>query len=79
LKEPELVHVDKGYKLFTAMCSEGKTMTGFVVIKKKKWKNWKWLRTWNDETELAIEEKKTSFRKYLQDKTVEHFIEYKKQ
>ena len=26
----------------------------------KKWKNRKWLRTWNDEIQLAIEEKKTS-------------------
>jgi hypothetical protein len=45
----------------------------------KKLKNRKWLRTWNDEIKLAIEEKKTSFRKYLQNKTVEYFIEYKKQ
>jgi hypothetical protein len=44
----------------------------------KKRKARKWLRTWNDEIKLAIEEKKTRFRKYLQDKTVEHFIEYKK-
>ena len=28
--------------------------------------------------ELAIEEKKASYRKYLQNKTVEHYIEYKK-
>jgi hypothetical protein len=48
-------------------------------IRYKKQKNQKWLRTWNDEITLAIEEKKTSFRKYLQNKTVEHFIEYKKQ
>ena len=27
----------------------------------KKWKNWKWLRTWNDEIQLAIEEKKASY------------------
>jgi hypothetical protein len=27
----------------------------------KKRKNRKWLRTWNDEIKLAIEEKKTSF------------------
>jgi hypothetical protein len=45
----------------------------------KKQKNRKWLRTWNDEIKLAVEEKKTSFRKYLHDKTAEHFIEYKKQ
>jgi hypothetical protein len=44
----------------------------------KKRKNRKWLRTWNDEIKLAIEEKKTSFRKYLQNKTVEYFTEYKK-
>jgi hypothetical protein len=44
----------------------------------KKRKNQKWFRTWNDEMKLAIEEKKTSFRKHLQNKTVEHFIEYKK-
>jgi len=30
----------------------------------KKWKNWKWLRTWNDEIKRAIEEKKDSYRKY---------------
>jgi hypothetical protein len=45
----------------------------------KKRKSQKWLRIWNDETKLAIEEKKTSCRKYLQNKTVQHFIEYKKQ
>ena len=44
----------------------------------KKWKNRKWLRTWNDEMQLAIEEKKASYRKYLQNKTVEHYREYKK-
>jgi len=44
----------------------------------KKWKNRKWLRTWNDEIQLAIEEKKSSYRKYLQNKTVEQYIEYKK-
>jgi len=43
----------------------------------KKWENRKWLRTWNDEIQLAIEEKETSYRKYLQNKTVEHYIEYK--
>ena len=32
----------------------------------KNWKNRKWLRTWNDEIQLAMEEKKTSYRKYLQ-------------
>jgi hypothetical protein len=45
----------------------------------KKKKNQKWLRTWNDEIKLATEEKKASFQKYLQNKTVEHFTEYKKQ
>jgi hypothetical protein len=44
----------------------------------KKWKNRKWLRTWNDEIQLAIEEKKASYRKYLQTKTVEQYTEYKK-
>ena len=40
----------------------------------KKWKN----RKWSDEIQLAIEEKKASYRKYLQNKTMEHYIEYKK-
>jgi len=44
----------------------------------KKWKKRKWLRTWNNEIQLAIEEKKASYRKYLQNKTVENYIEYKK-
>jgi len=44
----------------------------------KKWKNRNWLRTWSDEIQLAIEEKKASYRKYLQNKTKEHYIEYKK-
>ena len=44
----------------------------------KKWKNRKWLRTQNDEIKQAIEEKKASYRKYLQRKTVEHYIEYKR-
>jgi len=39
--------------------------------------NCKWLRMWNDDTQLAIEEKKATYRKYVQDKTVEHFNEYK--
>ena len=42
------------------------------------WKNRKWLRTWNEEIQQAIEEKKASYRKYLQNKTVEHYIEYKR-
>jgi hypothetical protein len=44
----------------------------------KKWKNRKWLRAWNDEIQLTIEEKKDSYRKYLQNKIVEQYIEYKK-
>ena len=44
----------------------------------KKWKNRKWLRMWNEEIQQAIEEKKASYRKYLQNKTVEHYIEYKR-
>ena len=47
-------------------------------IEYKKWKNRKQLRTWNDEIQLAIEEKKASYRKYLQNKTVEQYTEYKK-
>jgi len=38
----------------------------------KKWKNWKWIRTWNEEIQRTIEEKK-----YLQNKTVDYYIEYK--
>jgi len=34
----------------------------------KMWKNRKWLRTWNEEIQLPIEEKKASYRKYLQTK-----------
>jgi hypothetical protein len=44
----------------------------------KKWKNHKWIRTRNDRIQLAIEEKKASYRKYLQNKTIEHYTEYKK-
>jgi hypothetical protein len=44
----------------------------------KNWKNRKWLQTWNEEIQLAIEEKKASHRKYLQNKTVEQYIEHKK-
>jgi hypothetical protein len=43
----------------------------------KKGKNWKWLRTWNDEIQLGMEEKKAGYRKYLQNKTVERYIEHK--
>jgi len=38
------------------------------IIGYKKWKNQKWLRTWNDGIQLAIEEKKASYKKYLQNK-----------
>jgi len=44
----------------------------------KKWKNRRWLRTWNDDIQRAIEENKSRPRTYLQDKTVEHYIEYKR-
>jgi len=44
----------------------------------KKWKNRNLLRTWSDEIQVAIEEKKASYREYLQNKTVEHYTEYKK-
>jgi len=44
----------------------------------KKWKNWKWLRTWNEEIQRAIEEKKATYRKYLQNKTVDYYIEHKR-
>jgi len=44
----------------------------------KKWKNRRWLRMWNDDTQRAIEENKSSHRTYLQHKTVEHYIEYKR-
>jgi len=44
----------------------------------KKWKTRKWLRTWNEEIQQAIEEKKASYRKYLQNKTVDYYIEYKR-
>jgi len=38
----------------------------------KKWKNRKWRRTWNEEIQRAIEEKEASYRKYLQNKTVDY-------
>jgi len=44
----------------------------------KKWKNRKWLQTWNEEIQRAIEERNTSYRKYLQNKTVEYYIGYKR-
>jgi len=60
-------------KIKEAITKAAEENTGY-----KKWKNRKWLRTWNGEIQLAIEEKKASYRKYLQNKTVEHYIEYKK-
>jgi hypothetical protein len=44
----------------------------------KKLKNRQWLRTLNDEIQLAIEKKKASYRKCLQNKTVEQYRENKK-
>jgi len=44
----------------------------------KKWKNRKRFRTWNEEIQGAIEEKKASYRKYLQNKTMDYYIEYKR-
>jgi DNA-binding IscR family transcriptional regulator len=44
----------------------------------KKWKNQKWLQTWNEEIQRAIEEEKASYREYLQNKTVNDYIEYKR-
>jgi len=46
-------------------------------IRYKWWKNRKWLQTWHDEIQQAIEEKKARYRNYLQNKRV--YIEYKKQ
>jgi hypothetical protein len=57
---------------------EAITKAAEKIIGYKKWKNWKWLRTWNEETQRAIEEKKSSYRKYLQNKTVEYYIENKR-
>ena len=42
------------------------------------WKNRKWLRTWSDKIQLTIEEKKASYRKFLQNRREEHYIEYNK-
>jgi hypothetical protein len=44
----------------------------------KTWKNRKWIRTWNEEIQQAIEERKASYRKYLLNKTVDYCIEYKR-
>jgi hypothetical protein len=60
-------------KIKEAITKAAEESTGY-----DKWKNRKWLRTKNDEIQLAIEEKKASYRNYLQNKTVEHYIEYKK-
>jgi len=57
---------------------EAITKTAEESIGYKKWKNWKWLRTWNEEIQRAVEEKKASYRKYLQNKTVEYYIECKR-
>ena len=45
----------------------------------RKLKNQKWLRMWNDKITLAKEKKKNIYRKCLQNKTVEHFTEHRKQ
>jgi hypothetical protein len=50
-------------KIKQAIIEAAEESTGY-----KKRKNRKWLTTWNAEIKLAIKEKKTSFRKYLQDK-----------
>jgi hypothetical protein len=47
-------------------------------VRYRKWMNRKWPRTWNDEIQLAIEGKKASYRKYLQNKTLEQHIDYNK-
>jgi len=57
---------------------EAITKTAEESILYKKWKNRKWLRTWNEEIQRAIEEKKASYRKCLQNKTVDYYIEYKR-
>jgi len=44
----------------------------------KTWKYRKWLRTWNEKIQRAIEEKKASYRKYIQKNTVHYYIEYKR-
>ena len=57
---------------------EAITKAALESVGYKKWKNQKWLRTWNDEIQMVIEKKKASYRKYLQNKIVEHYIEYKR-
>jgi len=44
---------------------EAITKAAEETIGYKTWKNWKWLRTLNEEIKRAIEEKKASYRKYL--------------
>jgi len=48
------------------------------IIGYKKWENRKWIRRLNEGIQRAIEEKKASYRKYLQNKTVDYYIEYKR-
>jgi hypothetical protein len=60
---------------------EAITKAAEELIGYKQWKNRKWLRTWSKEIQLAIlaiEEKKASYRQYLQNKTVENYVEHKK-
>jgi hypothetical protein len=60
-------------KIKQAVTEEAEERIGY-----KKSQNRKRLRTLSDEIELAIREEKVSYRKYLQNKTVEHFTEYHK-
>jgi len=60
-------------KIKEAITKEAEESTGY-----KKWKSRKWLRAWNEEIQRTIEEKKASYRKYLQNKTVDYYIEYKR-
>jgi len=48
------------------------------ILGYKKWKNRKWLQTSNEEIQRAIEEKNASYRKYLQNKTVDYCMGYKR-
>jgi len=45
---------------------EAITKTAEERIGYKTWKNRKWLRMWNEEIQQAVEGKKASYRKYLQ-------------
>ena len=60
-------------KIKEAITKAAEESTGY-----KKWKNQKWLRTWNDKIQLAIDVNKASYRNYLQNKkkTLEHCITY---